>query len=73
MGRLKGKICLITGAAGNIGRAFVQRFSDEEAIVLAADIKEFDTTGYSGKVEYLKLDLTSEESVAELESAILKS
>jgi len=37
MGRLQGKVAVITGAASGIGRAMAVRFSDEGAIVVVAD------------------------------------
>jgi 3(or 17)beta-hydroxysteroid dehydrogenase len=40
LGRLAGKVALVTGAASGIGRAVVQRFVAEGASVLAADINE---------------------------------
>jgi NAD(P)-dependent dehydrogenase (short-subunit alcohol dehydrogenase family) len=38
--RLEGKVAVVTGAAGGIGRAICLRFSDEGARVLAADMDE---------------------------------
>ena len=38
MGRLDGKICVITGAGGGIGRVAAQLFSEEGAQVCAADV-----------------------------------
>ncbi len=38
MRRLEGKVAIVTGGAGGIGRAVVRRLSDEGASVLAADI-----------------------------------
>jgi NAD(P)-dependent dehydrogenase (short-subunit alcohol dehydrogenase family) len=38
MNRLEGKVAVITGAAGAIGRAVVERMADEGAAVVAADI-----------------------------------
>ena len=38
MKRLEGKIALVTGAAGDIGRAIVRRFTEEGAKVLGVDI-----------------------------------
>lgn len=40
MGRLDGKVAIITGAGSGLGRAMAQRFVAEGASVLAADINE---------------------------------
>ena len=42
MKRLEGKIALVTGAAGDIGRAIVRRFTEEGAKVLGVDINLSD-------------------------------
>ncbi|MBA2513674.1 MAG: SDR family oxidoreductase [Solirubrobacterales bacterium] len=39
-GRLEGKVCVITGAAGGIGAEAVDLFSDEGAIVVGVDVRE---------------------------------
>ena len=38
MGRLDGKVCVITGAAGGQGKVCVERFSQEGAKILASDV-----------------------------------
>ena len=40
MGELEGKVAVITGAASGIGRAAVELFAEEGAVVLAADVQD---------------------------------
>jgi meso-butanediol dehydrogenase / (S,S)-butanediol dehydrogenase / diacetyl reductase len=40
VGRLDGKVAIVTGAAGGIGSAMVERFAAEGAAVVAADVNE---------------------------------
>jgi NAD(P)-dependent dehydrogenase (short-subunit alcohol dehydrogenase family) len=42
MGRLDGKVCVITGAAGGIGAATCELFATEGATVVGADLKAGD-------------------------------
>ena len=59
---LNGKVALVTGARGGIGRAIVARFLKEGAIVYAADLSpegSLDTAGEDGS-RFLRLDVTSE-------------
>jgi len=66
--QLEGKVALVTGGRGGIGRAVVQRFIKEGAIVYAADLSEqgslqqHDDDGS----HFVKLDVTSENNAKDL-------
>ncbi len=72
MGRLEGKVAIITGAASGLGRAMTQRFVAEGAAVLACDINEdgahetlamIGATG--GRTASRHVDVSQEDEVAE--------
>ncbi|MBA1349683.1 SDR family NAD(P)-dependent oxidoreductase [Rhizobium sp. WYCCWR 11146] len=69
--RLKGKVALVTGAAGGIGFAVADLFNSEGAIVIAADIKPSEKL-YPDAVEAVTLDVTSEEQWATVVAAIVR-
>jgi NAD(P)-dependent dehydrogenase (short-subunit alcohol dehydrogenase family) len=55
MGRLEGKVALISGSAQGIGRAVAELFAEEGAVVHAGDVKDVA----SGRgIEPVKLDVT---------------
>ena len=60
-GRLEGRVCVVTGAAGGIGAATVELFQREGAKVAGVDVLA-DCPGDLA----LQIDLTSEELVADL-------
>ena len=60
-GRLDGKVCLITGAAGGIGRATADRFAREGARVCGVDLAE----NAPGELS-LQVDVTHEGRVIEM-------
>jgi NAD(P)-dependent dehydrogenase (short-subunit alcohol dehydrogenase family) len=61
MSRLARKVCVVTGAAGGIGAATVERFQDEGAKVVGVDLAD-DSPGDLA----LACDVTDEEQVSEL-------
>lgn len=65
---LKGKVAIITGAAGGIGKASALRFAEEGANIVVADfadgsgtVQEVEAKGV--KAIYVKVDVTSEDDV----------
>ena len=58
MSRLARKVCVITGAAGGIGSATVQRFQEEGATVVGVDLAD-DSPGDLA----LACDVTDEDAV----------
>lgn len=71
MSRLSGKICIVTGAARGIGRAIVEAFRAEGAIVIATDIDAASGSAVAGAVgcDFLPLDVREEADWARLAAA----
>ena len=74
MGRLDGKVCVITGAGGGMGRDAAQLFTQEGAKVCAADVnldaaKETASGCAEGTVFAHQVDVADEASVAAMMSA----
>ena len=70
MTRLAGKIALVTGGRGGIGRAIVKRFLGEGAHVYAADLTEQGSLAEhdADGSHFIKLDVTSEaDAIAAME------
>jgi len=76
VGRLDGKVALITGAASGIGRGTVELFASEGARVIAADIQ--DEKGarleelHRGKVRYVHCDVMNEADIGAAVAAASK-
>ena len=65
MARLDGKVAIVSGAAGGMGRETAELFAREGAIVVAGDVQEplpFD--GAHENVHHTRLDVTDETSWA---------
>jgi NAD(P)-dependent dehydrogenase (short-subunit alcohol dehydrogenase family) len=68
MGRLEGKVALVSGSAQGIGRAVAELLAEEGAFVYAGDLKEVA----SGKgIEPVKLDVTKAEDWKKVVDAIV--
>jgi 3alpha(or 20beta)-hydroxysteroid dehydrogenase len=63
MGRLSGKIALITGAAGGQGAAAARRFTEEDARVVVADVRDDEGKALADELgaHYLHLDVSEED------------
>jgi NAD(P)-dependent dehydrogenase (short-subunit alcohol dehydrogenase family) len=67
MGRLSGKVAIITGGASGIGRGTVELFVKEGASVVAADLQDDKgarlVEDLGGEVSYVRTDVSKEDDV----------
>ena len=68
-GSLAGRVAVVTGGCGGIGRAICARFAKEGARAYAADIAD-GGFGEAEAIAFHRTDVTSEASVAELMAAV---
>ncbi len=61
--RLNGKIALVTGGRGGIGRAICARFEKEGATVYAADLTETGSLDEADTTRFVQLDVSDEDAV----------
>jgi len=61
MGRLDGKVAVITGSSGAIGGATAERFAAEGAIVVGVDV--------AGEADY-NVDVTDEDALRDLYASV---
>lgn len=71
MGRMSGKVAVVTGAAQGIGRTYAESLAAEGAKVVVTDILDTDEAvaaikAAGGEAIGLKTDVTSDESLAEM-------
>jgi NAD(P)-dependent dehydrogenase (short-subunit alcohol dehydrogenase family) len=73
VGRLDGKVCVITGAGGGIGKACALRFASEGGRIAVADVAEepgsaavAEVEAAGGEAAFFHVDVTDEDSVARL-------
>ncbi|HYQ65756.1 glucose 1-dehydrogenase [Actinophytocola sp.] len=66
MGRLSGKIALITGAAGGQGAAAARRFAEEDARVVVADVRDDEGKALADELgaHFVHLDVSEEDGWA---------
>jgi len=66
MGRLSGKIALITGAAGGQGAAAARRFVEEDARVVVADVRDDEGKALADEIgaHFVHLDVSEEDGWA---------
>ncbi len=79
VGRLEGKVVLITGAGAGIGRAAAELFAREGANVAIAEFDEANgraaaeaIAAAGGRATFIRTDVTSEASVRDSVSAAVK-
>lgn len=69
--RLQDKVAIITGGSSGIGKCMVERFSEEGAVVIAADIQK-GTFDHLQNVHFIKLDVSSEQNWIDVTKKVIE-
>jgi NAD(P)-dependent dehydrogenase (short-subunit alcohol dehydrogenase family) len=69
----EGKVVLVTGAAGNLGKAVVARFAAKGATMVFADYSEQGMAAIPEEGLTVQVDLTSEDSVQAMVESVVAS
>ena len=74
MGRLEGKVAVVTGAASGIGLACALRYAEEGAVVVGSDVAESDGWDRAAAAakgsQFHVVDVREEEAQQELDPAL---
>jgi len=71
MGRLDGRIAVVTGAASGLGEATATRFAAEGAVVVGLDVAEPESGSAAPFAGFHRVDVTDEDGVAGAIDAVL--
>lgn len=77
MSMLKNKVIIVTGAGGNIGRAYVKGFVESGAKVVAADLRDqadlVESVGGKENAISVQVDITDQASVEKMAAAAVSA
>jgi NAD(P)-dependent dehydrogenase (short-subunit alcohol dehydrogenase family) len=78
-GRLKGKVAIVTGAGGGIGKALAMRLAQDGATVVIADVRSYDiaaadiASATGASTLGLEVDVSAEAGVARMASETMRA